>query len=121
MLREAGDFNNTSIVEYATIEVVVPNAFLPKNLRVLSWDCGDDTLIKLSVSPTGRLTNKYIHLDSLELAQTFAIYIRELFLARSYSDNYQLDIIVLRSSKTKMTTKKKYQHSQKVKEFLGLI
>jgi len=121
LLRKAGDFKNNFVVEYATIEIIIPNVFLPKNLQCLSWDCEDDTLIKLSVSPTGRLTNKNLYLESLELTEKFVIYLRKLFLTRSYADKYKINLIVSTTTKVKTTTKKKDQHSQKVKELLGIV
>lgn len=89
MLRQLGDFLNRSVVEYATINVRVKNDLLPKNLRSYHWEHDENSMITLSVSPTGRLRGKSIYLESLELAEEFASFLHQQFSQRIYC-NYTL-------------------------------
>ena len=85
MLRQLGDFPNRSFVEYATINVRVKNEFLPKNLRSYHWEHDENSMITLSVSPSGRLRGKSIYLESLELAEEFSGFLHQLFSQRKYN------------------------------------
>jgi hypothetical protein len=83
-LRDAGDFKNKSVVEYATLRVEMPSRLVPSNLR--DGHYGDDDIVKgLYSTPTGRLSYKTLYLDSRELAEQFAEHLTRLFQSRLYS------------------------------------
>lgn len=119
MLRKAGDFPNKTIVEYATITVKLPNYALPKNLQLLDGGQCENSVIYVGVSPRGRLSRVGCCIESLELAEQFAERIKGIFEKRSYKDLYTLDIEVLTSSCTKMTTKYKQRDSDAIRAFLN--
>ncbi len=119
LLRQAGDFGNSSVVEYATINITIPNEYLPENLQHNNWDVNDDTLITLSVSPSGRLSKKQLYLNSIELVNSFFVYLESIFTKRSYKDNYKMEIVVDTSTWMKRVTKAKDEHSEKVLALLS--
>ncbi|EHZ2906713.1 hypothetical protein CIR72_RS23240 [Vibrio parahaemolyticus] len=120
MLRQLGDFPNRSFVEYATINVRVKNEFLPKNLRSYHWEDDENSMIKLSVSPSGRLRGKSIYLESLELAEEFSCFLHQLFSQRKYKADYSLEVVVETSSRGKTISRWKAEDSQKVRDVLQL-
>jgi hypothetical protein len=117
LLREAGQFPNRSIVEYATIRVQLPNRLLPSNLHLP--DIADDELISLYVSPSGRLTFKTLFLNSFELAQQFMHLLHTVFEKRPYAEEYKLEVVVTTTSMTATATKRKSKHSLLVTETLA--
>ena len=119
LLRQAGDYPNKSVVEYATIEVRIPNALLPSNLQYP--DLAGETPITLSVSPSGRLTNKTLYLNSAVLAEQFAAHLRNLFDARKYSGHYELGVCIKTTTMTVTATKGKVAHSARVAEELASV
>ncbi|WP_308307532.1 hypothetical protein [Vibrio parahaemolyticus] len=120
MLRQLGDFPNISFVEYATINVRVKNEFLPKNLRSYHWEHDENSMITLSVSPSGRLRGKSIYLESLELAEEFSGFLHQLFSQRKYKADYSLEVVVETSSRGKTISRWKAEDSQKVRDALQL-
>lgn len=117
-VRNAGDFPNKSVVEYATIKVEIPQRLVPVNLRHEFYE--DEDLVKgLSVSSTGRLSYKTLYLDSQELAQKFADSLVELFKNRPYRDHYKLAVSVERTTMTVTATKGKIKHSAQVASYLA--
>lgn len=120
MLRQLGDFSNRNIVEYATINVRVKNDLLPKNLRSHHWEDDDSSMITLSVSPSGRLRQKSIYLESLELAEEFASFLHKLFSQRSYRSDYSLEVVVETSARGKTISRWKTEDSLKVRDVLQL-
>ncbi len=120
MLRQLGDFPNRSFVEYATINVRVKNEFLPKNLRSYHWEHDENSMITLSVSPSGRLRGKSIYLESLELAEEFSGFLHQLFSQRKYKADYSLEVVVETSSRGKTISRWKAEDSQKVRDVLQL-
>ncbi|CAE6908242.1 hypothetical protein ACOMICROBIO_LKFPLAJE_01880 [Vibrio sp. B1FIG11] len=120
MLRQLGDFPNISFVEYATINVRVKNEFLPKNLRSYHWEHDENSMITLSVSPSGRLRGKSIYLESLELAEEFSGFLHQLFSQQKYKADYSLEVVVETSSRGKTISRWKAEDSQKVRDVLQL-
>ncbi|EOE2122066.1 hypothetical protein ACKBNH_004343 [Vibrio vulnificus] len=120
MLRQLGDFPNSSFIEYATINVRVKNEFLPKNLRSYHWEHDENSMITLSVSPAGRLRGKSIYLESLELAEEFASFLHQVFSQRKYRSDYSLEVVVETSSRGKTISRWKTEDSQKVRDVLLL-
>lgn len=117
LLRAAGDFQNKSVVEYATVKVDVLSRYLPVNLRDPGYGA-DDIVRGLYVSPTGRLTWKELYLDSKELAEKFADCLRVQFQGRPYAGHYSLRVEVLTTTKTVTATKGKARHSSLVEAFI---
>jgi hypothetical protein len=120
-LRQAGDFPNNRVVEYATINITVPDRLLPNNLKEPHWAIDDDSPITLSISPNGRLTHNEIVLESTELAEQFVKHLKVKLNGRSYSNHYKMQVTVKTDTRTKTMTKKKLQHSELVKKELGLV
>jgi hypothetical protein len=116
-LRKAGDFPNTAIVEYATVQVEIPHKLIPVNLRNEFYE-DDDPVKDLFVSPTGRLSYKRLYLDSEILAQQFAASLVELFKNRPYRDHYKMAVTVERTTMTVTATKGKIKHSALVASYL---
>jgi len=125
IIRELGDFKNDRAVEYATIEVRIPNKLLPVNLREYEYDdiYHPDDIVTLSISPSGRLTktHKPIYLNSTELADSFCLHIHSLFEKRKYAKYYELEVKVLTSFKSKTVTKGKEKHSSAIDELLSSL
>ncbi|WP_318482543.1 hypothetical protein [Photobacterium leiognathi] len=119
MLRGAGDFKNRTVVEYATLDVHIKNRLLPVNLRHAHYESDADFVVTLGVSPTGRLTNKGVYLDSVELAEEFAEHLTSVFDKRKYKSNYEIKVVVRKSTCTKTVTRHKIADSQKVREYLA--
>lgn len=117
LLRQAGDYPNKSVVEYATVEVRIPNELLPSNLQHTGQ--AGETPITLSVSPSGRLTNKTLYLNSVELTERFAAHLANLFDSRKYAGHYELRVCVMTTTKTTTATKGKVEHSARVAEVLA--
>lgn len=117
-LRNAGDFKNKSVVEYATIRVEMPSRLVPLNLR--DGHYRDDDVVKgLYSTPTGRLSYKTLYLDSRELAEQFAEYLTRLFRSRIYSDDFEIKLEVLTTTQTVTATKGKIKHSAIVRETIS--
>lgn len=114
MLRSAGDFKNSSIVEYATIVISIRNHLLPKNLQSNHYEHDENSEIKVSVSPKGRLQNKPIYLESLELAQRFVQKLHVDFKKRKYKDCYKISVEVQKASSPKLVSRWKIEDSQAV-------
>jgi len=120
-LRQSGDFPNNRVVEYATINITIPDRLLPNNLKEPHWAIDDDSFITLSISPTGRLTHKEIVLESTELAEQFVEHLKNKLKGRSYGNHYKILVTVKTDTRTKTITKQKLQHSELVKKELGLV
>lgn len=120
MLRKAGDFPNRDVVEYATIVIEIPNCALPINLQEFEWWADEGTMIKLSVSPNGRLRNKACYIESVELAEAFVDHIRKLFSKRPYKELYKIEINVHTSSRNKTITRWKEKDSAAIKKAIGV-
>jgi len=118
-LRNAGDFPNKSIVEYATVRVEIPHRLVPSNLQNPHYR-DDDIVAGLYASPTGRLTYKTLYLDSVELAEQFAAHLRRVFQSRTYANEHTVKVEVLTTSQKVTATKGKLKHSQVVSETLAL-
>ncbi|MUK79121.1 hypothetical protein GNP84_19810 [Aliivibrio fischeri] len=118
MLRQLGDFPNKRVVEYATINVHIKNGLLPINLRSYHWEHDENSMVTVSVSPTGRLREKSIYLESLELAEEFSVYLHKQFSQRKYKLDYSLEVIVETSSRGKSISRWKTNDSQEVKVLL---
>lgn len=117
-LRQAGDFPDKSVVEYATIKVEIPHRLVPVNLRHEFYE--DEDVVKgLYVSPTGRLSYKTLYLDSKELAEKLAEKLADLFENRPYRDYYKLLVSVERTTMTVTATKGKIKHSGQVTSYLA--
>lgn len=117
-LRDAGDFKNKSVVEYATIRVEMPSRLVPLNLR--DGHYRDDDVVKgLYSTPTGRLSYKTLYLDSSELAEQFAEHLTRLFQNRLYSDEFEIKLEVLTTTQTVTATKGKIKHSAIVRETIS--
>lgn len=117
LLREAGDFPNNSIVEYATIKVEIPHKLLPSNM--INPHHGDEEIVQgLYPSSTGRLSYKTLYLNSIELAENFVEYLHSLFKNRPYANSYNLKIEVKTTTEKVTATKGKAKHSAQVKETL---
>ncbi len=70
LLRQAGDFPNRSVVEYATVDVIIPNGRLPDSLIEPRESLS--TKVRLSVTTTKcRLTYGELVLESEDLAKQF--------------------------------------------------
>lgn len=120
LLKEAGDFPNRHIVEYSTISVSIPNKFLPVNLKSYDFGSEDNTLIFLGVSSTGRLSNKFLYLNSVELAEKFVEHLKLKFRNRSYKNSFVFKVSVLTVSSPKLVTRYKIRDSEKVLSLLNL-
>lgn len=118
-LRQAGEFKNKASVEYATIQIEMPQEYVPSNLMYghPHWETGP--VKGLSISPTGRLTWKKLYLDSEELAYAFREYLFGLFEGRKYADHFTITVKVSSSIETKTVTKYKERHSAAVRETLS--
>lgn len=117
-LRNAGDFKDKSVVEYATIRVEMPSRLVPSNLR--DGHYRDDDVVKgLYSTPTGRLSYKTLYLDSRELAEQFAEHLTRLFQSRLYSDEFEIKLEVLTTTQTVTATKGKIKHSAIVRETIS--
>ncbi|EGR2045588.1 hypothetical protein ACX06_21090 [Vibrio parahaemolyticus] len=77
---------------YTTIHVWVENALLPLNLQSHHWEDSEQSEVKLSVSPKGRLRSKPIYLESIELAVDFAEYLKPIFAKRTYREAYRIEL-----------------------------
>ncbi|MHA3980993.1 hypothetical protein [Acinetobacter venetianus] len=119
MLRKLGDFPNRNAVEYATLLVHIKNYLLPQNLRSYHWEHDEDSMIIVGVSSNGRLCRKSVYLDSLELAEDFAIYLHELFKKRKYNSDYRIELIVETTFSGKTVSRWKEIDSKKVREVLS--
>jgi hypothetical protein len=82
--------------EYATILISIPDRLMPKNLQGTDhfWK-GHGALQTVSVSPTGRLTNKQLMIESIELANRFSVYLKEKFKDRSYGNECKIKVTVV--------------------------
>jgi len=118
MLRKAGDFPNKSVVEFATIIVSMPNAMLPLNVKYEHWDIDDETIVAVSVGPSGKLSYKLIILESIELAEEFVNFLKIKFEKREYKGTYNIEVKVDSSTSTKTITKLKENHSESVRSTL---
>tara|TARA_R110000868_G_scaffold234868_3_gene488542 strand:- start:552 stop:947 length:396 start_codon:yes stop_codon:yes gene_type:complete len=117
LLREAGDFQNKSTVEYATIKVEIPHKLIPSNM--INPHYRDEDIVQgLYPSPTGRLSYKTLYLNSLELAESFVEYLHSLFKNRPYANSYNLKIEVKTTTEKVTATKGKAKHSAQVNETL---
>ena len=117
LLRAAGDFQNKSIVEYATVKVDVLSRFLPSNLRDPGYS-DEDMVRGLYVSPAGRLTWKELYLNSTELAEKFVECLHVQFEGRTYAKAYSLRVEVQTTTQTVTATKGKAKHSPLVAAFI---
>ncbi|MGR0306385.1 hypothetical protein [Acinetobacter beijerinckii] len=120
MLRKLGDFPNRNTVEYATLLVHIKNNLLPQNLRSYHWEHDENSTIIVGVSSTGRLCKKSVYLDSLELAEDFAVYLHELFKKRKYNSDYRIELLVDTTSSGKTVSRWKEIDSQNVRDLLSL-
>ncbi len=93
---------------------------MPKNLRSYHWEHDENSMITVSVSPTGRLRGKSIYLESLELAEEFSTYLHQLFRQRKYRSDYTLEVVVEMSSRGKTISRWKADDSEQVKDVLQL-
>ena len=118
LLREAGDFPNKSIVEYATVRIDMPCKLVPSNLKDEGYN-NNDNVSGLYVSPTGRITYKTLYLNSIELAEQFIQYLHTLFKNRPYAQHYTLRLEVTTTSQKVTATKGKLKHSAQVAEVLS--
>ncbi|WP_228129562.1 hypothetical protein [Acinetobacter colistiniresistens] len=119
MLRKLGEFPNRNTVEYATLLVYIKNVLLPQHLRSYHWEHDEDSMIIVGVSSNGRLCRKSVYLDSLELAEDFAIYLHELFKKRKYNSDYRIELLVETTSSGKTVSRWKEIDSKKVREVLS--
>lgn len=117
-LRTSADFKNKSSVEYATIRVEIPHRLVPSNLQDGHYR-DDDVVTGLYATPTGRLSYKTLYLDSKELAEHFADYLRSLFKNRPYAAEFELKVEVLTTTQTVTSTKGKLKHSAIVLQTLS--
>lgn len=120
MLRKLGDFPNRNTVEYATLLIHIKNDLLPQNLRSYHWEHDENSMIIVGVSSNGRLCRKSVYLDSLELAEDFAIYLHELFKKRKYNSDYRIELLVDTTSSSKIVSRWKEIDSQNVRDLLSL-
>lgn len=118
LLREAGDFPNKSVVEYATVRAEIPHRFVPSNLQNPHYR-DEDIVQGLYVSPTGRLSYKTLYLNSVELAEQFIAHLHSVFKSRPYAKNYALKLEVITTTQKVTATKGKVKHSAQVKEVLS--
>ncbi|MDG9929051.1 MULTISPECIES: hypothetical protein [unclassified Pseudomonas] len=116
-LRSAGDFPNKSVVEYATVRVEIPHRLIPSNLSNPHYR-DEDIVAGLYASPTGRLSYKTLYLDSVELAERFVAYLRQLFQNRPYAHDFALKIEVITTTQKVTATKGRAKHSAAVAETL---
>lgn len=117
-LRNAGDFKNKSVVEYATIRVELPHRLVPSNLQDGHYR-NDDIVKGLYATPAGRLSYKTLYLDSLELAERFAAHLNRLFKNRPYASEFELKLEILTTTQTVTATKGKIKHSELVAQTLS--
>ncbi|MFI8382997.1 hypothetical protein [Pseudomonas sp. NPDC079086] len=118
LLREAGDFPNKSVVEYATIKVEIPHKLIPSNMINPHYE-DDDIVQGLYPSTTGRLSYKTLYLNSAELAENYMEYLHSLFKGRPYANSYNLKVEVKTTTEKVTATKGKAKHSAQVKETLA--
>lgn len=116
-LRNAGDFANKSVVEYATVRVEIPHRLVPSNLRNPHYR-DEDVVTGLYASPTGRLSYKTLYLDSIELAERFAAHLQQAFQSRPYANEYALKVEIITTTQKVTATKGKAKHSAAVAETL---
>lgn len=117
-IRNAGDFKNKSVVEYATIRVELPHRLVPSNLQDAHYQ-NDDIVKGLYATPTGRLSYQTLYLDSRELAERFATYLNRLFQNRPYAAEFELKLEILTTTQTVTATKGKIKHSALVTQTLS--
>lgn len=122
LLRSAGDFPNKSAVEYATILIDVQEDKVPVNLLPEGHSgCladGPGYVGHFYPSPTGRLMNKELFLDSVELAERFCDWLRAAFTGRPYADGYRMAVEVRTTTSKVTATKGRMKHSAAVRELL---
>lgn len=117
-LRNAGDFPNKAVVEYATIKVEIPHSLVPQNLQNPHYD-DQDIVQGLYVSPSGRLTYKTLYLDNEDLAKRYVEKLHVIFRKRPYRDQYKLAVTVEKTTMTVTATKGKIKHSALVADDLA--
>lgn len=118
LLRNAGDFPNDRVVEYATIKISIPNGKLPFTLKIHDYGVNEDTYIDLCISPKGRLTRTEIILESVSLAEQFMRHAVGQIIGRSYENDYSIELLVLTSTNTARVTKQKAKDSLAVRQIL---
>ncbi|EMF7413169.1 hypothetical protein V4F59_002512 [Vibrio parahaemolyticus] len=99
---------------YTTIHVWVENALLPRNLQSHHWEDCEQSEVKLSVSPKGRLRSKPIYLESIELAVDFAEYLKSIFAKRSYREAYRIELETVPTTQSKRIQRWKEADSKEV-------
>lgn len=118
IMRSAGDFNDKSAVEYATVKVEIPSRLAPANMHDSHYE-PDDNIQSVYASPTGRLTSKPLYLDSVELAEQFVAHLTHLFKNRTYRNEFAIKVEVVTTTQTVTATKGKLKHSALVRQTLS--
>ena len=107
--------------EYATILISIPDRLMPKNLQGTDhfWK-GHGVLETVSVSLTGRLTNKQIMIESKELAERFSVYLKGKFQGRPYGDECKIKVTIVSDTKYKTIARKKLKHTQLIRSEMDI-
>lgn len=117
-LRQAGDFPNDRVVEFATVKVELKHQYLPRGLQSEYYE-NDDLVAGLYETPSGRLTYKILYLDSVALADAFIQRLHQIFRSRDYAEHYVLKRDVLTTTQTVTATRGREKHSKQVEAFLA--
>ncbi|WP_217519038.1 hypothetical protein [Vibrio metschnikovii] len=99
---------------YATVHVWVKNSILPSNLQSYHWEDNEESEVRLSVSPKGRLRVKPIYLNSIELAADFVEHLKLIFAKRNYNEAYRIEIEIVSKSQSKHIRRWKEVDSEEV-------